>query len=342
MVLPTTEHSALLLLFLSFLCLGLWPNALKLTGARWRFELFYIDFAIGALLFSVIAAYTFGTLGPNLDFSDRMLVAGRTAQAFMIAAGFVFNLGNMLLVASMSVLGMSAAFPLTIALALIVSSFLNFKGGKLGFLITAVVLMIVALIFDGIACRARDLATPRGAKTAGKKPSKKKMSKTLRGWIAGLVGGVLLGVFYPIAERGIAGEFGLGPYASVLLFCVGMLISTIIFSFYFTNIAISGEPVAGGYFQGTPIQHFLGFAGGAVWVVGALAALLAMSAAPQVERPFLIVLLPLESVLLVFVCGLLWWKEFSTPRKTARIPLIATILLFSCGLLAFGFGIAHS
>jgi glucose uptake protein len=323
--------------------LGLWPNAFKLSGARWRFELFYIDFAVGALLFSVIAAYTFGTLGSNLGFSDRMLVAGRTPQVFMVAAGFVFNLGNTLLVASMSLLGMSAAFPLTVGLAVIVGSFLNFKTGSTGLLITAIVLMIGALIFDGIACRARDAATAGPPKSGGKRRSKRKMSKTQRGWITGLTGGLLLGLSYPIAQRGMGGEFNIGPYAGVLLLCVGMLISTIIFSFYFMNIAISGEPIApGAYFQGTPKQHFIGFLGGAVWALGILAALLASSAAAQVGLPFLTLILPLESVLLVIVCGLLWWKEFATRAKTARIPLVGTVLLFAGALLAFGFGIVHS
>ncbi len=349
MVLPTTYNSALLLLFLSLICLGLWPNAFKLTGTRWRFELFYIDFAVGALLLSVIAAFTFGTLGSSLGFSDRMLVAGRTAQAFMVAGGFIFNLGNMLLVASMSLLGMSAAFPLTIGLALIVSSFTNFRGGNAAFLSAGIVLMIVAFVFDGMACRLRDLAAPRRTKTAAKPapaakaPAKPRIRKTLRGWIAGLIGGILLGLFYPIAQRGMAGDFGLGAYAGVLLFCIGMLISTVVFSFYFMNIAISGEPIAvGAYFQGKATQHFTGFAGGAIWALGILAASLAISAAPQVDLDVMLgFILPLASVLLVMAVGIFKWKEFAAAAKGAAAPLSLTALLFACGLVAFALAIAR-
>ena len=50
MILPTTYVSALLLLVLSFLLLGSLVNTFKLAGKQWRFELFSIDFAIGALL----------------------------------------------------------------------------------------------------------------------------------------------------------------------------------------------------------------------------------------------------------------------------------------------------
>ena len=100
MVLPTTWLSALFFLVLSFICLGSWANTFKASGSRWRFELFSIDFAVGALIFSLLAAYTLGTLGADLGFSDRMLVAGRTNQALGIAAGALFALGNMLLLAA--------------------------------------------------------------------------------------------------------------------------------------------------------------------------------------------------------------------------------------------------
>jgi glucose uptake protein len=100
LVLPTTWLSALFFLVLSFICLGSWANTFKASGSRWRFELFSIDFAVGALIFSLLAAYTLGTLGADLGFSDRMLVAGRTNQALGIAAGALFALGNMLLLAA--------------------------------------------------------------------------------------------------------------------------------------------------------------------------------------------------------------------------------------------------
>ena len=122
---------------------------------------------------------------------------------------------------------------------------------------------------------------------------------------------------------------------------VGMLISTVIFSFYFMNIAISGEAIAvGAYFQGKPKQHFIGFAGGAIWAVGTLAALLAI-AAPQVDMPFLTFVLPLESVLLVVVFGLFGWREFAVARQAATIPLVGMVVLFAGSLLAFGFAIAR-
>ena len=77
MILPATYLSALLLLVVSMICWGSWANTFKLTGEKWRFEFFSYDFAIGLLLGAVIAAFTFGTLGSELTFSDRLMIAGK-------------------------------------------------------------------------------------------------------------------------------------------------------------------------------------------------------------------------------------------------------------------------
>ncbi|MBV9405561.1 MAG: hypothetical protein JO211_09480, partial [Acidobacteriaceae bacterium] len=156
MILPTTYIAALLLLVLSSVCLGSWIHTFKLAGTRWRFELFYIDFAVGAILFSVIAAFTFGSLGSDLAFTDRMLVAGRGAQVFVIAAGAVFNLGNMLLVAAVSLIGIAGAFPFSVGLALIIASFFQFRHGNAWLLIPGIALMLIAIVLDITTCRMGD------------------------------------------------------------------------------------------------------------------------------------------------------------------------------------------
>ena len=47
-------------------------------------------------------------------------------MAFGVAGGAVFNLANMLLVAAISVAGMSVAFPIAIGLALVIGTIWNF------------------------------------------------------------------------------------------------------------------------------------------------------------------------------------------------------------------------
>src|SRR5438105_2622562 len=193
------------------------------------------------------------------------------------------------------------------------------------------VLMIIAILLVGNSWRVRDraikAASPKGA--AGTltndldgKPSvsaaavgtaRKVVAPTARtakgrrrtkGLVVGMLGGVALGLFYPVADKGLAGDFGVGPYAGVLLFSLGLLLSTIMYSFYFLNIAIDGEPLSfGAYFRGKGRQHFLAFGGGAMWAFGILAASLGVSAYQQVGlSPALAFILPIASVLLV-----MWW-----------------------------------
>src|SRR5579859_2846678 len=100
MVLSTTYSATLLLLIVSMICWGSWANTLKMAGGRWRFELFYFDYSFGVLLISVIAAYTFGTMGSDMSFQDRIAVAGHMREVYVFLGGAVFNLANMLLVAA--------------------------------------------------------------------------------------------------------------------------------------------------------------------------------------------------------------------------------------------------
>jgi glucose uptake protein len=331
LVLPTTWLSAFLFLILSLVCLGSWANTFKATGSRWRFELFSIDFAVGALLFSLIAAYTLGTLGSELGFSDRMLVAGRTNQALGLVAGALFALGNMLLLAAISLLGMSAAFPLCIGSAVAVAALVQFRGAQGVWLLAGVVLLVAALVFDIAAIRRKK--TPARAATA-KGPAKKAPTST-RGIIVGIIAGVVLGCFFVVIQRGFRGDFGLGPYAGLLLVSIALLVSTLVLNLYFMNIAISGGPIGfGAYFTGQPFQHFFGFAGGAVWALGMLAQGLAMSAPVSVNlNSALIAVIPLVSVLLAVFWGFTKWKEYPGGGKAL---LFVSAALFLAGVALVG------
>jgi glucose uptake protein len=348
LVLPTTYASALLLLLLSLFCLGLWPSLFKRSGPQWRFELFYFDFAVGVLLLSVIAAFTFGTFGSEMAFSDRMLVAGRSAQAWAGAAGFLFNLGNMLFLAAISLVGITAAFPLAIGLALIIESFFNFRADNILLLVSGVVLLLLTVVLDGTACRLRDLVTPKAPASGAPKPlsqapSKKKTRRTTKGIVLGLFSGIPLGLFYPVFTKGVAGDFGLGPYAGLLLFSIGMMLSTIVFNFYFMNIAIEGGAIQlSAYFRGNPRQHFLGFAAGAMWATGALAAMLAFAAPSDAGvSAQLRILLPLASAIVAMLSGLLLWREFRTGATNARLCIGLAAVFFTAALVVAGMGLVH-
>jgi glucose uptake protein len=227
LLVPTTHLPALLLLVLSLVCLGSWANMFKLTGTRWRFELFYFDFAVGVLVLAVIAAYTFGTYG-DLAFSDRMLVAGRVAQIWIVLAGIVFNLGNILLVAAISLLGMSFAFPLAVGTGLVIWCSLQIRTTNAPLVSLGIVLMILTVVLDAMACRKAVGNTSKAA--SGNSKLRRRATK---GILSGVLGGVALGFFSSVAAGSMDPEFGVGPYAAVLLFGVGIFISSVVFSFYF-------------------------------------------------------------------------------------------------------------
>src|ERR1039458_2872931 len=107
MILPQNYQAVLFLMVLSLLCLGSWASAFKFAG-NWRFELFYLDFAIGLLLASVILAFTLGNIGyDGFNFLDDLQHVGKRQWMWVFLAGLIFNFGNMLLMAAVSVSGLA-------------------------------------------------------------------------------------------------------------------------------------------------------------------------------------------------------------------------------------------
>jgi glucose uptake protein len=104
MILPQTYAAALCLMVLSMLCWGSWANTYK--ASKWRFELYYFDFAVGLLAVAFLIAITAGSLGfDGFTFFDDMFHAGKRQWLYGFVAGVVFNLANMLLMAAIAVAG---------------------------------------------------------------------------------------------------------------------------------------------------------------------------------------------------------------------------------------------
>src|SRR5215472_2676191 len=107
MFLPQTSGAVLILLLLSLVCWGSWANTLKMAG-RYRYELYYLDFALGCIAIAVVLAFTAGNLGfDGFSFFDDLEHAGKRQWLFAFVAGVLFNLGNMLFTAAISVGGMA-------------------------------------------------------------------------------------------------------------------------------------------------------------------------------------------------------------------------------------------
>lgn len=331
MILPATYNGALLLIILSMICWGSWANTFKLAG-KWRFELFYYDYSIGVLLAAIVAAYTFGSMGSDLSFSDNLLIALRRNMAYAAAAGVVFNLANMLLVAAISVAGMAVAFPIGIGLALVVGVVWNYAlnpQGNVVLLGTGVALVTAAIVVDALAYRAH---------AAGRSTSKKKTGPGPKGILLSLISGLLMGSFYPLVEMAKGGgpdNAGLGPYAVAFLFAVGVFLSTFIFNLYFLNLPVQGASLSMfDYFKGSLGQHALGVLGGAIWCVGAIANFTAASAPKTVQvGPAISYAVGQGATMVSALWGLLVWKEFAGAGGKVKILLALMLILFLVGLI---------
>src|SRR6201995_4027004 len=95
------------------LCWGSWANTQKLAGREWPFQLFYWDYAIGVLLWSLVLA---GTLWSTGDAGRSFLSALSQAEGKWLGSAFlggvIFNVSNILLVAAIDIAGMAVAFPI--------------------------------------------------------------------------------------------------------------------------------------------------------------------------------------------------------------------------------------
>jgi glucose uptake protein len=343
MILPHTYFATLLIVFLSMICWGSWANTQKMAG-KWRFELFYFDYAFGVMLTALILAFTFGSLGyDGFSFMDDMLNAAKRLTALGFGAGVIFNLANMLLVAAIAVAGLSVAFPVGIGLALIIGVIWNYiikPQGNPILLFTGCALVVGAIVVDALAYRGVEAIKQEQRAVAGKaKSTRKKVS--LKGVFLSLTSGVLMGSFYPLVVMaksnewgGTGGDNGLGPYGIGVVFALGIFVSTFVFNLFFMNLPVEGEPLEiPDYFKGSVKQHMLGLVGGSVWCIGTVANFVGSSAPEEVQvGPAISLALGQGAAMVSALWGLWVWKEFAGADSRIKSLVLVMFVLFLAGL----------
>ncbi|MCC7153775.1 MAG: multidrug DMT transporter permease [Bryobacterales bacterium] len=346
MMIPTSYLTALLLTVVSMLCWGSWANTAKMTG-KWRFELFYFDYSFGVFLAAVVAAFTFGSYGPgggdtpatNFGFLENMDIAARGRMFLAFASGGIFNLANMLLVAAITVAGLSVAFPVGIGLALIIGVLLNFwlkpkANGNPYLLFAGVALVLAAIIVTAMAHSAHQKSKMAPPDESARRDPRHQRKSPFKGIVLSLAAGLLMGLFYPILEYAKMGDFGVGPYSAAFLFSLGVLLSTFFFNLFFMNLPVEGPPVGfRDYFAGTARQHLLGVLGGVIWSIGAITNFLAASAPQRVQVGGAVSYAIGQGAALVSTLwGLLLWKEFAGSTSKVNAFIVLLLILFASGL----------
>lgn len=342
MILPGSQLYNLILLVVGMLCLGTWANTFRMTS-KWRFELYYFDFAIGAVLAAVIIGFTFGSLGwDGFALMDDVRIAGKRQDAMALAAGVVFNLGNMLILGALSVAGVTVAYLAGIGMMFasgLTLLYITSPSGNGAMSWGGFALVLAAAVVLGVAFRQQAMARLIALMREGKTKSTRK-SVSLKGVFLAIGGGLVAGGFFPLVNAARAGENGLGPYSTGLFFTVGILISTFVFNLFFMNLPVNGEPLEfTAYFNGKAKFHWLGWLGGILWYCGLCAIFVAARAegrnivAPVASRGLLF-----GSVVIGIIWGFLRWKEFGGAAGKTRTLIMAALVAFVLG--AVGLSVA--
>jgi glucose uptake protein len=304
--------------------------------AKWRFELFSFDFAIGALVLSVIAAYTLGTLGSDLGFGDSLLVAGTRLQVLAALSGAGFALGNMLYLGSIALLGLANATLLAFTVFGCSITLLQLGKGHYVTSILAVVLFAAAAVFSIASARIKNLAA---AKSPPRPPTAPQpIPASTKGIITGILAGIAFAGAMPVLAMAQPEQFGVGAYGGVLLASIGILVATFFLNFFFLNISLEGGVITyATYLTGTPKIHFIGGLCGAVWAAGMLALYAAYTGSAGVTSVESW-MAPFAGALIAVITGMAFWQKIPQPPAKKRNTLISTVLfVLGVTVLLFGF-----
>jgi glucose uptake protein len=252
------------------------------------------------------------------DLLPELRAATSTTLWEAIAAGVVFNIANLLLVAAIALAGLAVAFPLGIGTALVVGTALTFlvdRKGTPGYIVVGVALAVLAII----AC-----ATAYRRQSGG-------LTVTRKGVVICLVSGILMACWAPLAAASMrGGPGGLSTFSALAVFAVGALLSTIPFNLYFMRRPITGGPVSlREYGSGGARWHLLGLLGGVVWTAGTAANLVAGHATGFAVSYAIGQSAPLVASL----WGIFVWHEFSPIKATVARPLIAMYVFYAAAIL---------
>jgi glucose uptake protein len=330
MVIVESYAVAVVLCVITMLCWGSWANTQKLASKEWRFQLFYWDYCIGVLLLTLIFAFTLGSTGAaGQGFVENVKQADPANLRSALLGGVIFNIANILLVAAIDIAGLAVAFPVGIGLALVLGVARNYLQNHKGdptLLFLGVAGVAVAIVLNAIAYRK--LTAGSGQKT------------TAKGIILSVLCGGLMGFFYEFVActmpKSVADwsstTYGglLTPYAAMVLFALGLLLSSFVFNVIVMLKPFSGPPVGLlDYFtKGTPRLHVVGIVGGMIWSVGMSLSIIASGkAGPAISYG-----LGQGATLVAALWGVFIWREFKAAPPGTNKLLALMFVFFVAGL----------
>jgi glucose uptake protein len=326
MILVQNYGLAVFLCAVAMICWGSWQNTQNLIGKSWRFEHYYWDFSIGIFLFALLMAFTFGSIGD--EGRSFLTDLGQAYPKNLLSAaigGIIWNIGTLLLVAAISVAGMSVAFPIGGGVGWTLGILINYLGKPEGnpvFLFAGTAFIILAIVMS--------MQSYRKLASNQKKP-------TLKGILLSLAAGLCIAFFYRFVASSLAIDFSpdelgkISSYTAVVFFSLGALICTIVVNPIFMSRPVQGEPVKmSDWLKASSGTHLLGMLGGAIWCLGNSVSFMSVGAA----SPAISYGLSNSAPVVAAIWGIFVWKEFRDAPKGTNLLLT---IMFACYLAGLAF-----
>jgi glucose uptake protein len=325
MVLVQSYGLAVFLCAVAMICWGSWQNTQNLIGKSWRFEHYYWDFSIGILLFALLMAFTFGSIGTEgRSFIPDLKQADPSNLLSAAVGGVIWNIGTLLLVAAISIAGMSVAFPIGGGIGWTLGILINYIGKPEGnplILFSGTAFIILAILIS--------MQSYKKLATQQKKP-------TLKGILLSIAAGLCIAFFYRFVAASIATDFSpadagkLSSYTAVVFFSAGALICTILINPIFMARPVQGEPVKmTEWFKASSRTHLLGMLGGAIWCTGNSVSFMSVGAA----SPAISYGLSNSAPVVAALWGIYVWKEFKDAPKGTNLLLSLMFGFYLIGLI---------
>lgn len=319
---------AFLMLFITMFCWSSWANALKKCG-NWRFEAFYWDFAWSIIFWTIVLSVILGGFSSSgwmpFQFINSLAHLSLSGVAWALFGGFVWGLGNILLVVAMTLAGMAVAFPLSLGLALVVGTFLAYITNPSAtqnpqFLFIGLIFVTLAVIANGLAYKFKE------AKSTQNKNLK-------RGIVVSIICGLLISLFpFPF---NYSFKEGLNGYEGALFMTVGGGLATLLLLPILMRrpLVPKQKPIGFSEYRNAKKKwHIWGIFAGLIWSIGTVFNLVVAS-------------LPSFSVAIAYTLGqcapmiaALWgifvWKEFKGAPANSYRFLGLMFVLFILGIIS--------
>lgn len=337
MTVINSYYVAVLMCVITMLCWGSWANTQKLASKEWKFQLFYWDYGFGVLLWALVLAFTFGSIGEagrsfltdlsQLNAKGNIGFLFRSNVLWAFIGGVVFNFSNLLLVIAIDIAGLAVAFPIGVGLALVlgvVSTYYFRPEGDPMLLGAGVALVLVAIILNAIAYKKL-----QGTKKSG--------NTSALGITISVIAGVLMGCgFFALVAKGMAKNFHqpepgmMTPYTALVVFSFGLVLSNFLWNTLVMLKPVQGEPVPfKDYFtRGSFKLHCIGILGGIIWNIGMSFSLIASGQAGAA----LSYGLGQGATMVAALWGVFIWREFKGAPKGTNSLLVAMFFFFVAGL----------